>query len=246
MESWEPDQIFGKADFPSRSKKEGEGKPAGGEDASAKHPSGKQSTGKADQAPPQRPQRTGRTDAQGPVKTLKSGGVFSGKGWQPEQINTNDAKVIRHRTDEERAAEQKADHRQARTQHPRGGTNPSASGSTAGTDAGANAPAFPAQLFRQAALESPETSIRFLRKWLWEKWPPPGGPTTGAGSIEPHDRIFIVLSTLGMKVVQYLFQIMSPRERAEFQKILKRPPRHNPVSVAMVCRAFMDGVKDSY
>jgi len=214
MKTWEPDQTFSKADFPIREKKDGE-KASGDARGIPGQPSGKPSRTPA-KAPgtPGQPAPKKSTERK-PNQELKAGGALGSSAWQPEKISGDSSKIVRSAA---REAKKTRERQKADI-------------------------AFPVRLLREAVLAAPESSLHLLRRWYWEKRPP-ASERIGIKSVDPRDRIQIVLSSLGERITRYLFEIMSPTERAQLNELLKRPARFTEAQIVFVCREFMNSIRE--
>ena len=94
---------------------------------------------------------------------------------------------------------------------------------------------FGARLLARLVLTKPESARNIIRHWYWQK---PGQGEGALKSVHPHDRIFILLATIGKKVTTALFEVMSPMEREQLIGILKEPRQPTPIEISIVRRAF--------
>lgn len=186
MKTWEPEQIFEKADFPRR---KGE----------REDPAGNKAQPQREQSQKERP------EAEQP------------KAEQPtaERIGSTVSRVIGPQAKRESGREAEA---------PPGADD------------------RVVNLMRQSVLGSPEQTLRFLRRWYWEKWPP-AEKIAGVSAVPPHDRLQIVFHLLEERVLRYLFEIMSPIERGQFNEITKKPWHFSTGTVHLVCREFLNGLR---
>ncbi|MEQ9363599.1 MAG: hypothetical protein RIF32_05120 [Leptospirales bacterium] len=110
----------------------------------------------------------------------------------------------------------------------------------------ANAPAgadpagvsgFSRRLLEELVILHRENARHILRHWYWEK---AGMAPEGLGHIQPHDRIYIVLSSLGPQVLIVMYESMSPTERRQMQEILNQPRNVTAADVSRVRTVFMN------
>ncbi|MBI3394852.1 MAG: hypothetical protein HY042_03375 [Spirochaetia bacterium] len=93
------------------------------------------------------------------------------------------------------------------------------------------------RLFRQTVLGHPEKAVYLIRHWYWEK--PGRGP---ASTVPGHDRIYIVLASLGPAAAGVLLDIMTPKEREQLSQILQKPVQFRPDQIALVRRQFVESI----
>lgn len=98
------------------------------------------------------------------------------------------------------------------------------------------------KLFRDTVIASAEKAVFLLRHWYWEKPAPPGAPQKHP--VPAHDRIQIVLGSIGEGGLRGLFEIMTPKERGQMMEILRRPQRFRPAAIESVRRYFSDLLRD--
>ena len=99
-------------------------------------------------------------------------------------------------------------------------------------------------LLEKAALRSPENTLRFLRRWYWEKWPPSeAGSSSSISSVSPHDRLAVVFLLMNRETLGYFFRMMSPVERNNFSEIMSRQPDFKQNTVQRICQEFLEGLK---
>lgn len=98
------------------------------------------------------------------------------------------------------------------------------------------------KLFRDTVIASAEKAVFLLRHWFWEKPAPPGG--LKRHPVPAHDRIQIVLGSMGEGGVRALFEIMTPKERGQMAEILRRPQSFRPAAIESVRRYFSDLLRD--
>ena len=259
MKSWEPEDIFKKADFPSKKtpKKAGKKQSDTAPDATPRKPeaikkpvppradagqgtgrlngsgtSGGGSVGRNQPPPP----RNLSPPKSAPIQEVVTGGELNRATWQPEQIDTADKNVIRSRK-----AETPPGQGQKETKPAAGrvfGAGPPGAKNSGAPEASSGGVVLPVRLMQETVLADPELAIRYLRRWYWEKWPPTE-KVSGVRTVPPHDRLQIVLMTLGAKVQQYIYRIMSPVERGKFNEVATRNKTYSPATVNLVCREFM-------
>lgn len=224
MKSWEPDLEFEKADFPSRKSQDPDAPRSKNEPA---NPSAGTKTGGRNRGPSSTADQTaGSETAAGlrkaafpkinPAGALPKGSVISGKS-PPAPASP--------------APGQRGQETPEPTQLGR-----------AAAGGGRQAAALTVRLLQESAIAAPENTLRFLRKWFWEKWPAQSDPGP-VGSVSPQDRIEILFTQFGEKVSTYLLQLMPPLERGRFQEILQRRRSFSQATVALVAREFMNGIR---
>lgn len=98
-------------------------------------------------------------------------------------------------------------------------------------------------LLDKEALRSPENTLRFLRRWYWEKWPPAEGSGSAISSISPQDRLAVVFEMLDRETLGYFFRMMSPVERSNFSEIMSRQSSLKHDTVQRICQEFLEGLK---
>ncbi len=97
-------------------------------------------------------------------------------------------------------------------------------------------------ILKETVLAEPSRAVDQLRRWFWAK-PGISGDNPALAQVQPHERIFIVLASLGKEITEYLFTMISPAERVRFQAILKHPYRPQAGQVQIVRRAFADAMR---
>ncbi len=74
-------------------------------------------------------------------------------------------------------------------------------------------------LLQKSILARPEDSVYILRHWYWEKTPEVKELWQ---SVPAHDRIFIIIASLGEKIAGLLLPIMTPTEQKQLSDISKK------------------------
>ncbi|MCR9142016.1 MAG: hypothetical protein NXI24_07170 [bacterium] len=99
---------------------------------------------------------------------------------------------------------------------------------------------FSRRLLEELTILHRENARHILRHWYWEKT---GMAPEGLGHIQPHDRIYVVLASLGPQVLIVLYESMSPTERRQMQEILDRPRNLTAVDANRVRTIFMQTLR---
>lgn len=98
------------------------------------------------------------------------------------------------------------------------------------------------RLLMKAALENREKAVYALRHWYWEK---PSASTETWRSVPGHDRILIILASIGEKITNALLAIMTPVEQGQLREILRRQTHFSSDQVGAVRKKFMEMISES-
>lgn len=268
MEPWEPEEIFDKADFPVKKSDPKSGdkpkrpppgpgsgpiKPAGVPGPPpAIRPAPSHGSGaawepdldfeRADYSgiPPEEAVARGdsrsSSDAMANVAAGRPGapdgvGTPQAHSWQPPKLSEQARQKTQQAKQPESGGAQ--DPKVVGSRIRQGpGAERSGSGSADPTVSG-----FSRRLLEELAILHRENARHILRHWYWEKT---GMAPEGLGHIQPHDRIYIVLSSLGSQVLIVVYESMSPTERRQMQEILDHPRNVTAADASQVRTVFMN------
>jgi len=88
-----------------------------------------------------------------------------------------------------------------------------------------------AKLIRAMFPQNAAALLQVVRKYLWEKPDPQAG-------IHPHDKLLIILAMAGEKGIDFLYNLVTVKEKDQIQEILKRPSSFSPERVTETCKEF--------
>ena len=261
MKSWKPDKVIKKADFPVIGK---DGKKSGGPTPGTGLPGGASAAGQA------RTGADGQPLTKGEVISRKDAGDV--QAWQPGQEFSGGA-TSRAQTSRQTGTPPKSppaapnikpagpawmpEQDFARADFPRktpaaktGGPakTPASAAPASRPASGGQAPnqavSVPQKILQELVLMFPDNAVNQLRNWFWAK---PGTPADNPAlaRVDGKERIFIVLATAGKKITEYLFTMMSPKERAQMQAILRNKYKPSPGEIVVVRNAFNEAIRGS-
>lgn len=167
------------------------------------------------------------------------------RSWQPPRVDRGD-EASPDRPLFPRVSSADAEHVVRRKQPDPSAAVPANSASRSAARSGArnsrSGPGFTERILQELVILQRENARHILRNWSWEK---PKMAPEGLAHIAAHDRIFIVLSGLGPKVLEILYESMTPAERRQMQEILTEPRRRNPAAneIITVRNAFMQRIR---
>lgn len=238
MKSWEPDQVFEKPDFPRVKRKQDD---RAGRSAGQKKQPQAGSPEKADSGP-----SSDRIKAWTPAaldgarkplpkkrssKPQQESGGQAGGSWVPDQDFARADFPRKNGKARTTAGGQETAGAATGPAHSKAAASPASGGSS-----------LPQQYLRELVLTFPDNTVNQLRNWYWAK---PGEPRNdpGLAAVHPHERIFIVLASVGKQVTEYIFTMMSPKERANLQAILRMAFQPDAAKVQAVRRAFSQAIR---
>ena len=262
MKSWEPDQVFDKADFPAPDRKQqrkpapnanpnGNGRtPRSGNPLSGNPGAGAQSEaargqvisgGGQKQIKSWTPGRLGETHPARQGGTTGSTGSASGS--IPQTPTSGGSRAAGGWVPDQNFKQ--ADFPRKTEGQPSAGRGRSPAPVNqrgASSQAQGDQQDLHQRLLRELVLTFPESTVNLLRNWFWAK---PGTPADNPSlaAVTGHARIFIILASVGKEVTEYIFTLMSPSERANIQTILREKYQPPPAHVQVVRRAFSEKVR---